>query len=289
LCVFSLVLHIFVTVVSAQVKADRPAPQEKKDNDEEASSQVSKEIAGFCRELKIFSSPPPANDKEKEGLHSLDEMHKYFADHHKEKARKERDLELEPPSENDDGNEGNPKQNEEEEEEEEEEEDPDRKKSKKRNVKEDLCFKITERVANYVSADSPKLRSLSLDLIFTSLPVLAAQNKKLLPLAHKMWPVVVKRLADPEIPVVLSAILLLRGLLSEAKDFLQRRMMTDVWPVLKNVRRSHISLFPRRCGFTELHYHSTSRNRSLIRNIPSKAPCIAFPPPSGSRRRVWNS
>ncbi|CAG8493540.1 738_t:CDS:1, partial [Cetraspora pellucida] len=93
-----------------------------------------------------------------------------------------------------------------------------------------VCIKIIGKLLNFLTAASPQLRVLVLDVIRVALPTLRSTPYELYPLIHRIWPSVLNRLKDKEQFVVLSAARLIQEIAISCGEFFTSRVVQDVWP-----------------------------------------------------------
>lgn len=97
-------------------------------------------------------------------------------------------------------------------------------------------YMIAKRIMGYadrfLTHKNASLRFRLLKLIISSLPVLATSDKEFLPTIHKLWPVLVSRLEDPEVFVVEAALECLGSISTYTGDFVSSRFQ-ELWPTLK--------------------------------------------------------
>ncbi|KFY91202.1 hypothetical protein V500_04779 [Pseudogymnoascus sp. VKM F-4518 (FW-2643)] len=90
---------------------------------------------------------------------------------------------------------------------------------------------------HYLTSASPYLRLRLLDLISTATGALHNDENSFLPLVNDIWPVVVKRLYDPEPFVVIGAANAVGKIFEASGDFMSTRVQTE-WPdLIKLVRQ----------------------------------------------------
>ncbi|KAI9782326.1 MAG: hypothetical protein M1835_004058 [Candelina submexicana] len=94
-----------------------------------------------------------------------------------------------------------------------------------------MLLSITRLTQNYLTHSSPSLRSHLLSLTSRSTDLLASHEDTFLPLINDIWPVVVKRLYDPEPFVCIAACQTIGNLCIGAGDFLSSRIETE-WPAI---------------------------------------------------------
>ncbi|CAG8727831.1 19954_t:CDS:2 [Gigaspora margarita] len=93
-----------------------------------------------------------------------------------------------------------------------------------------ICMKIIDKLLNFLTASSPQLRVLVLDVIRIALPTLQSIPYELYPLIHRIWPSVLNRLKDKEQFVVLSSARLIQEIAIFCGEFFTSRVVQDVWP-----------------------------------------------------------
>jgi hypothetical protein len=100
---------------------------------------------------------------------------------------------------------------------------------------EQAAVDILERCPHYLPSSSPSSSSLPLtvlDCLHHCLHSLSHTHRTLLPLVHKVWPPLLLRLSDPAHPVALKALELLWDMCEVCGDFIRRRAVKGVWPVI---------------------------------------------------------
>ncbi|KAJ3217443.1 TEL2-interacting protein 1 [Dinochytrium kinnereticum] len=86
--------------------------------------------------------------------------------------------------------------------------------------------------------DHPQIRSLVLRVISKSVKAFRDRfPSRLNPIIHRLWPIILNRLADPEPFVVLEALNLTRAIVSGGKDFMSKRLSSDLIPKCLNILR----------------------------------------------------
>ena len=90
-----------------------------------------------------------------------------------------------------------------------------------------LGLEISERIVYFISSDSPRIRSLVLDILAKFTPLLSNLPTKINPLIHLIWPKLVGRLRDPVPFVVLKAFELCRVFCLASSDFMRVRIEKD--------------------------------------------------------------
>jgi hypothetical protein len=218
------VLFAVIITISESVEKEKEEVQEEvncNSNSFENETEISKEIAEFASQYKT------ENESETETSISnatLEEIGQYFLEHRESKKKLEETEydELEVHDDNIKGEHvptGTSRNN---------EEDLDKKSNPTKS--QSICLKIIDKLLHFLTATSPQLRSLVLDVIRISLPVLKSIPNEIYPLVHRIWPSVLNRLKDQESYVVLSAVRLIQGISISSGDFFTSRVVQDVWP-----------------------------------------------------------
>ncbi|KAM5136038.1 TELO2-interacting protein 1 homolog [Mantella aurantiaca] len=101
-----------------------------------------------------------------------------------------------------------------------------------------ISKEVAEKCTHYLSHGDHQIRVQALDTLRLSLLPLQSKEDVLLPLAHKIWPCLVKRLLLDEPLVLLRAFQLLVSLASSCKDFLRQRVCKEAFPVFLTSLRS---------------------------------------------------
>ena len=91
---------------------------------------------------------------------------------------------------------------------------------------------------HYLTNPSSHLRLRLLDLISTASSALHNNEDQFLPLLNDVWPVVIKRLYDPEAYVIIGAAKTIGALCEAAGDFMHTRIRTEWGDMLKLIRSS---------------------------------------------------
>lgn len=97
-----------------------------------------------------------------------------------------------------------------------------------------LLLNITKLTQHYLTTDSLMLRIRLLNLLKTSIPVLAADENSFLPLINTIWPVTISRLQDDETFVVAGALDVIALMCTHAGSFMTSRI-TESWNELRTV------------------------------------------------------
>ncbi|XP_053574057.1 TELO2-interacting protein 1 homolog [Bombina bombina] len=101
-----------------------------------------------------------------------------------------------------------------------------------------ISKEVAERCIHFLSHSDAKIRLQALDTLRLSLVILQTQQDVLLPLAHRIWPSLVKRLLQDGPLVLLRAFQVLESLVSSCRDFLRQRVCKDALPAFLNSLRS---------------------------------------------------
>ncbi|KAG0320972.1 TEL2-interacting protein 1 [Dissophora globulifera] len=104
-----------------------------------------------------------------------------------------------------------------------------------------LCLRILDKAGYFLTASSPRMRILALEIIQASVIVLKDRPQELNPAIHAFWPSIVGRVlkrSDMEVFYVsLRAIEVVTLLAENCSDFLGRHLLDDIWPfILKALR-----------------------------------------------------
>ncbi|XP_075701999.1 TELO2-interacting protein 1 homolog isoform X2 [Rhinoderma darwinii] len=101
-----------------------------------------------------------------------------------------------------------------------------------------ITKEVAEKCTHFLSHSDAQLRIQALDTLRLSLIPLHSQEDILLPLAHKIWPCLVKRLLQDEPLVLLRAFQMLVSLAASCKDFMRQRVCKDALPAFLTSLRS---------------------------------------------------
>ncbi|XP_018413175.1 PREDICTED: TELO2-interacting protein 1 homolog [Nanorana parkeri] len=101
-----------------------------------------------------------------------------------------------------------------------------------------ISKEVAEKCTHFLSHNDPQIRLQALDTLRLSLLPIRSQEDVLLPLAHKTWPCLVKRLLHDEPLVLLRAFQVLISFASSCKDFLRQRVCKDALPAFLTSLRS---------------------------------------------------
>ncbi|XP_053309597.1 TELO2-interacting protein 1 homolog [Spea bombifrons] len=108
-----------------------------------------------------------------------------------------------------------------------------------------ISKEVAEKCTHFLSHGDPQIRIQALDALRLSLKALQAEENVLLPLAHKIWPCLVKRLLQDEPLILLRAFQVLVSLTVSCKDFLRQRICKDALPAFLNSLRSQAAISSR--------------------------------------------
>ncbi|KAF9963206.1 hypothetical protein BGZ65_005203 [Modicella reniformis] len=102
-----------------------------------------------------------------------------------------------------------------------------------------LCLRILDKAGYFLTASSPRLRILALEIIQSSVLVLKDRPQELHPAIHAFWPSLVERVlkrSDMEVFYVSQRAIEIVTLLAEnCSDFLRRHFLDDIWPYILKV------------------------------------------------------
>ncbi|XP_069608381.1 TELO2-interacting protein 1 homolog [Ranitomeya imitator] len=101
-----------------------------------------------------------------------------------------------------------------------------------------ITKEVAEKCTHFLSHSDTQLRIQALDTLRVALIPLHSQENVLLPLAHKIWPCLVKRLLQDEPLVLLRAFQMLVSLAALCKDFIRQRVCKDALPAFLTSLRS---------------------------------------------------
>ncbi|XP_073539950.1 TELO2-interacting protein 1 homolog [Phyllobates terribilis] len=101
-----------------------------------------------------------------------------------------------------------------------------------------ITKEVAEKCTHFLSHSDTQLRIQALDTLRLALIPLHSQENVLLPLAHKIWPCLVKRLLQDEPLVLLRAFQMLVSLAASCKDFIRQRVCKDALPAFLTSLRS---------------------------------------------------
>ncbi|KAM8945641.1 TELO2-interacting protein 1 homolog, partial [Pelodytes ibericus] len=102
-----------------------------------------------------------------------------------------------------------------------------------------ISKEVAEKCAHFLSHGDSNIRIQALDTLRLALISLQSEENVMLPLAHKIWPSLVKRLVKGDPMLMLRAFQVFVWLASSCKDFLRMRMSKEVHPVFLKFLRSH--------------------------------------------------
>ncbi|KAM9296196.1 TELO2-interacting protein 1 homolog [Gastrophryne carolinensis] len=101
-----------------------------------------------------------------------------------------------------------------------------------------ISKEVAERCTHFLSHSNLQIRVQALDTLRLSLLPLHSQEDVLLPLVHRVWPCLVKRLIQDEPLILLRAFQVLVSLASSCRDFLRQRVCKDALPAFLTSLRS---------------------------------------------------
>ncbi|XP_038075424.1 TELO2-interacting protein 1 homolog [Patiria miniata] len=91
---------------------------------------------------------------------------------------------------------------------------------------------VLERCLHFLSANDPRLRLKVLEIVRHGMLALQNHQDELLPLIHRLWPAFVQRFQDTDQLVTCRACQTLQTMADTGGDFIQKRVIKDVWPKL---------------------------------------------------------
>ncbi|KAM4032935.1 TELO2-interacting protein 1 homolog [Anomaloglossus baeobatrachus] len=101
-----------------------------------------------------------------------------------------------------------------------------------------ITKEVAEKCTHFLSHGDTQIRIQALEILRLCLIPLHSQEDVLLPLAHKIWPCLVKRLLQDEPLVLLWAFQMLVSLAALCKDFIRQRVCKDALPAFLTSLRS---------------------------------------------------
>ncbi|KAF9928222.1 TEL2-interacting protein 1 [Linnemannia zychae] len=108
-----------------------------------------------------------------------------------------------------------------------------------------LCLRILTKAGYFLTATSPRLRILALEIIQGSIAVLKDRPQELNPVIYGFWSAIVNRvLKRSELEVFyvsLRAIEVITALAENCSDFLGRHLLDDVWPFIVKALQTWMS------------------------------------------------
>ncbi|CAG8735575.1 30587_t:CDS:1, partial [Racocetra persica] len=127
-----------------------------------------------------------------------------------------------------------------------------------------ICIKIIDKLLNFITAASPQLRVLVLDVIRIALPTLRSIPYELYPLIHRIWPSVLNRLKDKEPFVVLGAARLIQEVAISCGEFFTSRVVQDVWPSFQRLLSQQSMVDKEFVGLIEYSFSKSHRLKKTI-------------------------
>ncbi|EDO28280.1 predicted protein [Nematostella vectensis] len=116
-----------------------------------------------------------------------------------------------------------------------------------------LELKVLDKCVHIVSSRSLVVCLLVLDTIDESVRFIRHHENHLLPLIHKLWPPLVRRLKHQEEVVVVKAIEVVCGMAECSGDFMRRRVEKDVLPWLLQYLERQAAVSAKVSGPAYLH------------------------------------
>ena len=105
-----------------------------------------------------------------------------------------------------------------------------------------LVLSILRKCLYFLTHSSPFLRARVLSLLTSSIPILQTRSSDLLPEIHRFWPYILARLTDgfegSPVYVLLECMKLISTLMEYKGDFMNLRIIRDVWPRLRKMLAS---------------------------------------------------
>ncbi|CAG8587118.1 1531_t:CDS:2, partial [Scutellospora calospora] len=236
------VLFAIVSTISDSIeeKNENPTNTDKILDKTESDTSLSEEIAEFIKTYSFGKTQSPISKEQA----TLEEIGQYFLNLQKSKEKDELQDE---PNNSVSHNEENIT-----------DEKP------KPTQSQATCMKIIDKLLNFLTAASPQLRVLVLDVIRIALPVLRPIPHELYPLIHRIWPSVLNRLKDKEQFVVLGAARLIQEIAISCGEFFTSRVVQDVWPSFQELLSQQSTVDREFVGLIDYNF---SRSHRLKRTI----------------------
>ncbi|CAG8540487.1 25553_t:CDS:2 [Dentiscutata erythropus] len=130
--------------------------------------------------------------------------------------------------------------------------------------KEQATLEEIDKLLNFLTASSPQLRVLVLDVIRIVLPTLRSIPYELYPLIHRIWPSVLNRLKDKEQFVVLSAARLIQEIAISCGEFFTSRVIQDVWPSFQGLLSQQTTIDKEFVGLIDYTFSRSHRLKKTI-------------------------
>ncbi|KAF9391547.1 TEL2-interacting protein 1 [Podila verticillata] len=131
-----------------------------------------------------------------------------------------------------------------------------------------LCLRILDKAGYFLTASSPRMRVLALEIIQSSIVVLKDRPQELNPAIFEMWPSIVRRIlrrSEMEVFYVsLRAIEIVTLLAENCSDFLSRHLLNDVWPFILRALKAWTKAPPQAI---KNHATRTLGNTTVYQNI----------------------
>ncbi|CAG8520502.1 12343_t:CDS:2 [Ambispora leptoticha] len=194
------------------------------------SREINEFVANYSKkENKIQSTKENSHFDEMTAAAKLDEIGSYFTEHRRKKES-EGESEIYDSLPNDSDNIQNLEST------------ADTNKENKPSMAQTICLNIINKLLHFLTASSPQLRKLILDLIRVSLPVLESNTQQLYPLIHQIWPSIINRMKDKEHYVILAAVELIENISLFCGDFISNRVMVDAWPLFQHILNQQLQM-----------------------------------------------
>ncbi|KAG0348118.1 TEL2-interacting protein 1 [Podila humilis] len=146
-----------------------------------------------------------------------------------------------------------------------------------------LCLRILNKAGYFLTATSPRMRIIALEIIQGSIVVLKDRPQELNPAIYELWPSIVRRIlkrSELEVfYVTLRAIEIVTLLAENCSAFLTRHLLDDVWPFILRALRTWTKAPPqtikdhasRTLGTTTVYSNSSGSNTMKVLGSKSSA------------------
>ncbi|RIA96853.1 armadillo-type protein [Glomus cerebriforme] len=247
------VLFAVIITIAESIKEEKKEVQDEvNDNSLENKDEISKKIAEFIIQYKAENESETRSSRSNV---TLEEIGQYFLERQESKKKEIEDDDLEVNKRRHDPT-GTYH------------DDEDTNKKSNPTKSQTICLKIIDKLLHLLTATSPQLRSLVLDIIRISLPILRSIPNEVYPLIHRIWPSVVNRLKDQEPYVVLSAVKLIQEISISSGDFFTSRVVQDVWPSFQQLLRQQSMKDEEYLGIATTTYSRSHRlKKSILETI----------------------
>ncbi|KAJ1556018.1 hypothetical protein HK405_008775, partial [Cladochytrium tenue] len=102
--------------------------------------------------------------------------------------------------------------------------------------------KILDKCQHFIASDDPEFAAFVIKIIAKTFPLLRKADSDRNQAIHKLWPSLVNRLRSSNHLVILQAMELIKIIALESEDFVKKRAMEDVLPVIEALVQ--VDLFP---------------------------------------------